>query len=68
MVSTADRTMHAVLEDISKLAIDKAVENGAVRESVKIAEMDAIPLQVLLDVSPSVSSPTKFSISQTSLV
>ncbi|KAJ7265469.1 hypothetical protein B0H12DRAFT_1262176 [Mycena haematopus] len=44
IVSTADRTMHAVLEGISKMAIDKAVENGAVRESVKIAEMDAIPL------------------------
>jgi hypothetical protein len=48
MVSTADRTMHAVLEDISKMAINKAVENGAIRESVKIAEMDSIPLQVFI--------------------
>jgi hypothetical protein len=38
--------MRAVLEDISKVAVDKAVENGAVRESVKIAEMDAIPVNV----------------------
>ncbi|KAJ7462166.1 hypothetical protein FB451DRAFT_1353080 [Mycena latifolia] len=51
MVSTADRTMHAVLEDIQKMAIDKAVENGAVRESVKIAEMDAIPLQYVANKS-----------------
>ncbi|KAJ7682259.1 Hydantoinase/oxoprolinase-domain-containing protein [Mycena polygramma] len=51
MVSTADRTMHAVLEDISKMAIDKAVENGAIRESVKIAEMDSIPLQYIANKS-----------------
>ncbi|KAF7355763.1 DUF917-domain-containing protein [Mycena sanguinolenta] len=44
MVSTADRTTRAVLEDISRMAVDRAVENGAIRESVKIAEMDAIPL------------------------
>ncbi|KAJ7118585.1 hypothetical protein C8R43DRAFT_1153344 [Mycena crocata] len=51
MVSTADRTMQAVLEDVSKMAIDKAVENGAVRESVKIAEIDAIPLQYIANKS-----------------
>ncbi|KAJ7886750.1 hypothetical protein B0H13DRAFT_2043932, partial [Mycena leptocephala] len=51
MVSTADRTMHAVLEDISKVAINKAVENGAIRESVKIAEMDSIPLQYVANKS-----------------
>jgi hypothetical protein len=38
--------MRTVLEDISKMAVDKAVENGATRESVKIAEMDAIPINV----------------------
>ncbi|KAF7352365.1 DUF917-domain-containing protein [Mycena venus] len=47
MVSTADRTTQAVLEDISKMAVDKAVENGAIRESVKIAEMDVIPLNYI---------------------
>ncbi|KAF8214085.1 hypothetical protein K438DRAFT_1902196 [Mycena galopus ATCC 62051] len=51
MVSTADRTMHAVLEDISRMAVDKAVENGAIRESVKIAEMDAIPLNYVANKS-----------------
>ncbi|KAJ6560376.1 hypothetical protein B0H19DRAFT_1260986 [Mycena capillaripes] len=51
MVSTADRTMHTVLEGISKMAIDKAVDNGAIRESVKIAEIDSIPLQYIANKS-----------------
>lgn len=46
MVSTADKSMQTILDEICALAVDKAVENGAVRESVKIAEMDCIPLQV----------------------
>ncbi|KAJ6515387.1 hypothetical protein C8R45DRAFT_888175 [Mycena sanguinolenta] len=51
MVSTADRTTHALLEDISRMAVDRAVENGAVRESVKIAEKDVIPLNYIANKS-----------------
>ncbi|KAJ7098707.1 hypothetical protein B0H15DRAFT_821919 [Mycena belliarum] len=51
MVSTAERTIHVVLEEIQKMAIDKAVENGAVRESVNIAEIDVIPLQYIANKS-----------------
>lgn len=46
MVSTADKSMQTILDEICAKAVDKAVENGAVRETVKIAEMDSIPLQV----------------------
>lgn len=48
MVSTADKSMQTILDEICAKAVDKAVENGAVRETVKIAEMDSIPLQVRL--------------------
>ncbi|THH15146.1 hypothetical protein EW146_g5286 [Bondarzewia mesenterica] len=45
MVSTLDKTSQTTLDEISLVAIDRAVENGAIRETVQIAEMDLIPLQ-----------------------
>ncbi|KAI0312127.1 hypothetical protein OF83DRAFT_1270491 [Amylostereum chailletii] len=45
--STADKTTQQVLDAVSKMAIDRAVENGAVRETVELAEMDVIPLQYI---------------------
>ncbi|CAK5262863.1 unnamed protein product [Mycena citricolor] len=47
MVSTANRTTQDALDDISKMAVEKAVQNGAARETIAIAEMDAIPLQYI---------------------
>ncbi|KAK7044090.1 hypothetical protein VNI00_007806 [Paramarasmius palmivorus] len=45
VVGTEGKTTASVLEEVSKIAIDRAVENGAVRETVETAEMDAIPIQ-----------------------
>ncbi|KAK8207163.1 hypothetical protein IWZ01DRAFT_438818 [Phyllosticta capitalensis] len=42
--STDKRTTKEVLEEVSKEAIEKTVEAGAARETVKIAEMDTLPL------------------------
>ncbi|KAJ8072196.1 hypothetical protein PM082_015754 [Marasmius tenuissimus] len=47
VVSTEGKTTQAVLEEVSKVAVERAVENGAVRETVEIAEMDAIPIQYI---------------------
>lgn len=44
--STESRPLSQAIEELSKRAIDKAVENGAVRETVEIAEVDSLPLQV----------------------
>ncbi|KAK7013143.1 DUF917-domain-containing protein [Favolaschia claudopus] len=51
MVNTADRATHSLSEDISIMAVDKAVKNGASRETVKIAEMDVIPLNYIANKS-----------------
>ncbi|KAF7302131.1 DUF917-domain-containing protein [Mycena indigotica] len=45
VASTTEKTTKEVLEEISKQAVDKAVENGAIRDSITIAEMEVIPLQ-----------------------
>ena len=46
VVSTEGKTTQQAIESVAQLAIDRAVENGAVRETIELAEMDAIPLQV----------------------
>ena len=46
LVSTEGKTTQQAIESVAQLAIDRAVENGAVRETIELAEMDAIPLQV----------------------
>ncbi|KAJ3987540.1 hypothetical protein F5890DRAFT_1497473 [Lentinula detonsa] len=44
VLSTEGRTTQAVLQDVSKIAIERAVTAGAVRDTVEIAEMDTIPI------------------------
>jgi N-methylhydantoinase A/oxoprolinase/acetone carboxylase beta subunit len=44
--STESKTTSQVMEETSKLAIEKAVENGAKRETIQVVEMDHLPLQV----------------------
>lgn len=43
--STETKTTSQVMEETSKRAIEKAVENGANRETVQVVEMDHLPLQ-----------------------
>jgi hypothetical protein len=44
--STESKTSKQVMEEISKRAIQKAIENGAKAETVQVVEMDHLPLQV----------------------
>lgn len=44
--STAGKTSAQVMEEVSVRAVELAVANGALRETVQIAEKDNIPLQV----------------------
>lgn len=44
--STESNTTAEVFKEISQRAVDRAVKNGAQRDTVEIAEMDSIPLQV----------------------
>ncbi|KZV63899.1 DUF917-domain-containing protein [Peniophora sp. CONT] len=45
ILSVADRTTKQVVDSVSDMARDRAVENGAVRETVELAEIDVIPIQ-----------------------
>lgn len=51
VVSTEGKTTQQAIDAVAQLAIDRAVENGAVRETVELAEMDAIPLQYIANKS-----------------
>lgn len=44
--STETKTTKQLMEEVSLRAIDKVVEGGATRGSVKIVEMETLPLQV----------------------
>ena len=44
--STESKTTKELLEDISLRVVERVVEGGAVRDSVKIVEMETLPLQV----------------------
>lgn len=44
--STETRTRAEVAEELSRRAVDRAVESGALRETVTIAELESFPLQV----------------------
>jgi hypothetical protein len=46
VVDTTDKTTSAVLREVSEAAIERAVLNGAIRDTVNVAEMEAIPLAV----------------------
>jgi hypothetical protein len=49
--STETRSRAEVMEELSQRAIDKAVANGALRDTVAIAEMESYPLQYISDKS-----------------
>jgi DUF917 family protein len=49
--STETKSKAEVMEDLSQRAIDKAVANGALRDTVTIAEMESYPLQYIADKS-----------------
>ncbi|KAL8379309.1 hypothetical protein RB599_008931 [Gaeumannomyces hyphopodioides] len=49
--STETRSKTEIMEDLSRRAVDKAVEAGALRESVAIAEMESFPLQYIANKS-----------------
>ncbi|KAK7908467.1 hydantoin utilization protein A [Apiospora marii] len=51
IASTESRTVSQVIEEISQSAIDKAVANGAARETVTIAEVESFPLQYIANKS-----------------
>ncbi|KAK1598889.1 uncharacterized protein LY79DRAFT_586419 [Colletotrichum navitas] len=45
--STETKSSAEVIEELSQRAVDKAVENGASRESVTVAEIENFPLQYI---------------------
>ncbi|OAL00815.1 hypothetical protein IQ06DRAFT_316844 [Phaeosphaeriaceae sp. SRC1lsM3a] len=49
--STETKSKAQVMEELSQRAIDKAVANGALRETVAIAEMESYPLQYIANKS-----------------
>ncbi|KAK1660059.1 hypothetical protein BDP55DRAFT_754530 [Colletotrichum godetiae] len=49
--STETKTLSEVVEALSRRAVDRAVENGALRESVTIAEVESFPLQYIANKS-----------------
>ncbi|KAF3000747.1 hypothetical protein E8E13_004180 [Curvularia kusanoi] len=49
--STETKTKAQVMEELSQRAIDTAVANGALRDTVTIAEMESYPLQYIADKS-----------------
>lgn len=49
--STESRTLSQVIEELSKRAVDQAVANGALRETVTIAEVESLSLQYIADKS-----------------
>ena len=49
--STETKSKAQIMEDLSQRAIDTAVANGALRETVTIAEMESYPLQYIANKS-----------------
>ncbi|KXH38593.1 hypothetical protein CNYM01_10836 [Colletotrichum nymphaeae SA-01] len=49
--STDMKSVSEVVEALSRRAVDRAVENGALRESVTIAEVESFPLQYIANKS-----------------
>ncbi|KAI1878483.1 uncharacterized protein JN550_000665 [Neoarthrinium moseri] len=49
--STELRTVSQAIDELSKRAVEKAVENGALRDTITIAEVESIPLQYIADKS-----------------
>ncbi|KAK3694436.1 hypothetical protein B0T22DRAFT_533486 [Podospora appendiculata] len=67
--STESKTSQQVLDEISKEAIRKAIKAGAAPESVKIVEMDTLPLQYIANKSRFiVRAAGDFDLSRTDLI
>lgn len=49
--STETRSKSEVVDELCKRAVDKAVANGALRDTVTIAEMESFPLQYIANKS-----------------
>ncbi|KAH6869763.1 hypothetical protein B0T10DRAFT_593248 [Thelonectria olida] len=49
--STESKSKAELMQELSQRAIDKAVSNGAVRETVTIAEIESFPLQYIANKS-----------------
>ncbi|KAF3808580.1 hypothetical protein GCG54_00006446 [Colletotrichum gloeosporioides] len=49
--STESKSIAQVIEALSQRAVDKAVESGALRETVTIAEIESFPLQYIANKS-----------------
>ncbi|KAF5516710.1 putative D-/L-hydantoinase subunit A [Colletotrichum siamense] len=49
--STESKNVAQVIEELSQRAVDKAVESGALRETVTIAEIESFPLQYIANKS-----------------
>lgn len=49
--STESMSLSQVMEDVGRRAVDRAVENGASRDTVTIAEMESFPLQYIANKS-----------------
>ncbi|KAK7453100.1 hypothetical protein CaCOL14_005055 [Colletotrichum acutatum] len=49
--STETKSVSEAVEALSRRAVDRAVENGALRESVTIAEVESFPLQYIANKS-----------------
>ncbi|GKT46840.1 putative D-arabinono-1,4-lactone oxidase [Colletotrichum spaethianum] len=45
--STETKSSAEVIKELSQRAVDKAVENGATRETVTVAEIESLPLQYI---------------------
>lgn len=50
--STESKSTNSILEEISKLAIERTVAAGALKESVEVVEKDTLPLQVCISKYP----------------
>lgn len=46
VVVTSDKSTQETIAEVSQIAIERAVANGAKRESVIIAEIESLPLMV----------------------
>ncbi|KAI8166253.1 putative D-/L-hydantoinase subunit A [Colletotrichum sp. SAR 10_70] len=49
--STESKSVAEVIEELSQRAVDKAVESGALKETVTIAEIESFPLQYIANKS-----------------
>ncbi|KAJ0383107.1 hypothetical protein COL922a_011155 [Colletotrichum nupharicola] len=49
--STESKSVAKVIEELSRRAVDKAVDSGALRETVTIAEIESFPLQYIANKS-----------------